>query len=194
MAKASKTISSQRRSIRGFNSPIRTKTSPELYFDLKELFKSKKKGDIDKEKYLKEKEKILEQIISNNDIPRNEVYKSAGELFRIRAITIKEYGSIIQSALENSLKNEHVIEEDFDIQKEKAPIKRRGYLYALLDLHGVLVDDGTGTGMKKISWLMVFMKVFNFVLLVILFISKIIFVILDFITKIFVTCRIIRKL
>ncbi len=147
-----------------------------------------------KKKYLKEKEKILEQIISNNDIPRNEVYKSAGELFRIRAITIKEYGSIIQSALENSLKNEHVIEEDFDIQKEKAPIKRRSYLYALLDLHGVLVDDGTGTGMKKISWLMVFMKLFNFVLLVILFISKIIFVILDFITKIFVTCRIIRKL
>lgn len=192
MAKAVKDLSSQRRSIRGFNSPMKAKTSPELYADLKDLYKSKKKGYIDKEKYLKEKEKILKQIVCKNDISTNDTYKSAGELFVIRAVTAKEYENIIQSAMNTSLKNGS--EENNDIAIKKTPTKRRGYLYAFLDLHGVLIDDGTGTGMKKISWLMVFMKLFNFVLLVILFISKIIFVILDFITKIFVTCRIFRKL
>ncbi len=194
MAKAVEHLSSRRRSIRGLSSPIRTQTSPELYSDLKELYKSQKKGNIDKEKYLKEKEKILKQIACNDDISIDKTYKSAGELFVLRAITAREYENIIQSAMKTSLKKESVIEEDNDIEIKKAPIKRCGYLYALLDLHGVLIDDGTGTGTKKISWLLVFMKLFNFVLLVILFISKIIFAILDFITKIFVTCRIFRKL
>ena len=74
-----------------------------LYNNLRTLFKSKKSGEIDEEKYLTEKESIIEKIISSNDITQELTYKYAGELYQIGAITSDEYQKIIQDAADDRL-------------------------------------------------------------------------------------------
>ena len=76
-----------------------------LFAELKDLFKSKKKGTIDEEKYLSEKERIIEKIIKSNDTLQSDTYKYASELSLMGAITSDEYERIIQDSMDDRLNN-----------------------------------------------------------------------------------------
>lgn len=76
-----------------------------LFAELKDLFKSKKKGLIDEEKYLSEKEIIIEKIVNSNDTLQSDTYKYASELSLIGAITSDDYERIIQDSMNDRLIN-----------------------------------------------------------------------------------------
>lgn len=85
-----------------------------LYDNLRNLFQSMKSGEIDEEKYLIEKESIIDKIVNSDDIAQEYTYKYAGELYQIGAITSDEYQMIIQDAMDDRLSETPANEMDYE--------------------------------------------------------------------------------
>lgn len=140
MAKTTKEILAERRAIQGFRNFSKKKESAksELFAKLKQLHKSKKSGAIEEEKYISEKESIIEEIINNNNVSREETYKFAAELFRTGAITSEEYDRIVQDSLDDSLKNAPEVEEYKQEKKKKIVIRCGRFAKIILCVAGVI--------------------------------------------------------
>ena len=122
------------------STPRKARASKEekLYDNLRNLFQSMKSGEIDEEKYLTEKESIIDKIVNSNDITHELTYKYAGEMYQIGAITSDEYQKIIQDAMDDRFNTPSNKAERIKAQEETERKDRLAYCWELIK--SILLD------------------------------------------------------
>ena len=195
--KKSSKMSDLRSSIQGFKASGKSKSSADLYAGLDDLFKSKKQGLIDDEKYISEKTSIIEKIIENADISRENTYRYAGELFKKGALDSDEYNLLIRAVsgeAYNIVPVEQKSTEVLPVPENTLLSRFKDNFLRLLIGINVAVPDSRSRSGYRISWGLLLLQTMNLIVCCILFYLSVISAVLAFIVIFYVASRLFKKL
>ena len=195
--KKSSKMSDLRGSIQGFKASGKSKSSADLYAGLDDLFKSKKQGLIDDEKYISEKTSIIEKIIENAYISRENAYKYAGELFKKGTLDSDEYNLLIRAVsgeADNIVPVEQNSAEVLPVPENTLLSRFKDNFLRLLIGINVAVPDSRSRSGYRISWGLLFLQTMNLIVCCILFYLSVISAVLAFIVIFYVASRLFKKL
>lgn len=195
--KKSSKMSDLRGSIQGFKASGKSKSSADLYAELDDLLKSKKQGLIDDEKYVSEKTSIIEKIIENADISRENTYKYAGELFKKGTLDSDEYNRLIRAVsgeADNIVPVEQNSAEVLPVPENTLLSRFKDNFLRLLIGINVAVPDSRSRSGYRISWGLLFLQTMNLIVCCILFYLSVISAVLAFIVIFYVASRLFKKL
>lgn len=195
--KKSPKMSDLRGSIQGFKASGKSKSSADLYAGLDDLFKSKKQGLIDDEKYISEKTSIIEKIIENADISRENTYRYAGELFKKGALDSDEYNLLIRAVsgeADNIVPVEQNSAEVLPVPENTLLSRFKDNFLRLLIGINVAVPDSRSRSGYRISWGLLLLQTMNLIVCCILLYLSVISAVLAFIVIFYVASRLFKKL